>query len=474
MAVQQNTPNAYRAIGGLNTDYINSEFIVGNYGAKSAPDLDPSTKERYGYDLGVMQLMEEFGSTRSVDSIEYQHVEEDFIEQLIVIGTGGITGGANTETGIAVATTTDFTVPVSTQTYYANTASVTSFPVANNMVLDVLGVNALVSDVNQSAGTFTLTSLADVALPVVIENTELPVVGIAKPEKGDAMETMDSRLINYVNNIQTMSMKHEISGSALNTIGYADFQGRRRWYDKSIFNRKRVFQNLCERTLIDGVRTVNTTTTGTELNGVATTEGLNTFVSDNGNRVDFATALDLDDFDDMIDQLVEFSGSTENMFLSANATSRDVDNFLRNSPGMTNGGIVYSAVGGEDKAVSYDFRSFQRNNFTFHKKTLRAFDDPKGLGATDFYKSVGYIIPLGNESYADYGNGNTVSDAPYMNVVYQNTEGSLGNGYEEYGFGGTGNGTKVTDVDSKTVVMRKRFGFEGICPNKFGIFVKTA
>lgn len=457
-----NTPNAF-LVNNLNTSYLNSSFLI-TQSAKAGIDLDEMGIERYNTDLGVMELLEALGNTRSVSSVEYQHAEQDFIEQNIV--TQGITGGAKFETNVKISTDIDYVTSTS-RSYYQNPVATTTFPIYDGMSLLLPGnVEVRVSAVDQAANTFTITSVNDENLPAVASGVAIPVTGSSDPEGSEAAPPMDSTLIQYKNYIQTISASYKVTDIAMGVKGMFEWEGSKFWYLKGIFDQRRRFNRLVEKAVLGG-RLV--ATTDTELNNVSKTEGMIPFIQDNGHIVEYTSgALALADFDTLVDQLVQYSGSSENVLLSSISVNRQIDDFIRNSEGMKAGGIQYAGIGGEDRSVAYGFDSFIRSSHTFHYKTLFALNDPQGYGLSDFHKNLAIVAPLGQTNAFNFGNQGEGGRANYMNLVSISPEGYT-DGYFEGAFGGAGMGNISTSEAASTVFMRKHFGFEGFCPNKFGL-----
>ena len=457
-----NTPNAFLTSAN-DTTYLNSEFLI-TMSAKAGIDLEEMGVSRYNTDLGVMQMLESMGNTRQVNSLEYQHAEEDFREQNIV--TAGISGGAKFENDITFNTSFDYTT-TTTRSYYQNAAATTTIPVQVGMSLNLTGnVEVQVTAVDQSAGTFNIVAVNDENIPAVASGVEIPVVGFAEAEGASAPDPLDSTLIQYKNYIQTISQSYKTTGQAMGTTGLFEWNGSKYWYKRGIFNQRYRFERMVEKALLGG-RLV--ATTNAALLNVSKTEGMIPFVQDNGNVIEYTTgSLSLSDFDSLIDQLVEYGGSSENLAMSSNIVNRQIDDFIRLSDGLKNGGIQYAGIGGADRAVDYGFDSFIRNGHTFHYKTLFALNDPQGYGKSTFHKNLGIVAPLGKANSYNFGSQSEEGMRDYMSVVNFSPEGTT-NGYFEGAFGGTGVGTVTTTENATTVFMRKYFGFEGFCPNKFAL-----
>ena len=145
------------------------------------------------------------------------------------------------------------------------------------------------------------------------------------------------------------------------------------------------------------------------------------------------------------------------MVLSGVGFKREISDLLRKSEGLKAGGVQYAGLGGEGRAVNLGFESFTYSDYTFHTKTLQAFNDPKTLGATSsIYKNYAIVIPTGTTTAFNYGQEKVV--VPSMSLVHQEVEGE-DMGYYEWITGAAG-GARNSENDSMKVNMRARKSIE--------------
>jgi hypothetical protein len=200
-----------------------------------------------------------------------------------------------------------------------------------------------------------------------------------------------------------------------------------------------------------------------------TTEGLIPFIENYGNVDTYSGSLAFSDLDSIIDAFYANKGAAEYAMFQSPAFKRAIDNLLRNTTGLTAGGVVYNHLGGEDKYVALEFGSFSYGGVTFHQKVLSGFADPTTLGAAgQGYSGTAILIPFDKSTQVIDGSKVNV---PAMQKVYQDVAGE-NMGYKEWMTGSAG-AVSTNDIDEQVINMRWRVGLECFAGNRFGLF-KTA
>ena len=407
---------------GIVLNWLTSSDVISAY-AKANLDVDPNLFGRYGKeDLGISDLMAELGKTKAITSNVIQHYEQDFTRDIIVVKTGYTSGAASTTFTVDDASP-DYQLEwpnPTTQTFYtsASSSTATTPRVGDIMIIPEAGGDVEVKvTAKPSDTTFTVvcTQSGD-TIAAGAENLELFITGRAAAEGGSTPDGRDARLIQYENKVQTIDEGYPVSGSSLGQISFFDNLGdgnSQYWYVQGILNTRRNFEAMCDLQLLTGKKV---TSTNAAFAGTNKMEGLIPFIQNNGNVGSYtAGSFALTDVKDMSLSLRKFYGAAENLLVVSDKLSGEIDDLLRTSEGLKAGGVVYSNVGGKDRAVSLGFDSFQYYGVTYHKKTLQAFSDPTTLGSADSsYRDMGLVIPLDNYTAAHYGGGNV--DTPSIST----------------------------------------------------------
>jgi len=475
MAIQQTTPSAVRSVADWN--YLNSSLLPEGI---LKPQVDNQLVRRYGTQ-SLMGLMEELGYVESVNSKKFTHYEEDFIHEVIKVDSSAA-AAANAVKTLEVQSDYEFDINENNDPYVATGTTVVGTPRKYDLIEFEDGTTAIVTDTWMTSGT-SLTqgqfncapTVAGENIPAVTTSSVIINTGRAVPEGGTQPEGVQTRLLSYQNNTMNLNDSYTVQDGAAGSISWLDNLGANEnesyWYLEGIENTKTRFYNFCELISMTGKKITNTTLANLPgFEKVSVTEGFIPFLENYANVENYtAGGFSLTDLDNMIDELNKYKGADENALIVGLPLSRSIDNFLRTSPGFTDGGIIYNAVGGEEKAVNFGFKSFTRDNYTFHKKRYDVFTDIKTLGASDNfkYKNLGIVAPLGMVSAPDPEGATT--QVPSFSIAYNDMNGMEPMGYKEWVTGSLGS-VSTNEVDEMKVNFRKRFAFHGRGANRFGLF----
>jgi hypothetical protein len=463
--ISGNTPSGYR-VSATDQNYLTSGAVITNY-AQAKIDIDPTVFKRYGtQELGLQSILSEIGQTKAVDSTKFGHFEEDFLRDVIKVKAGYTSGGASC-VDMEIADAYDVSIPNGSQSFWpvAGLAATTS-NIRQYDIIEGGGVEMWVTLVNYSTGVITVecTQTGD-TVPAGLESEELIITGNMWPEGSDQPDGRETSLIEYENFIQIVKDSYKVTGSSMGQKSWVSMDGRDYWYLTGIFNTRKNFQDMGDMQLLGGEKISSTSSTFAK---TGKAEGLIQSILNGGLDNGYSLgALSLQNFADIADALSQYRGAEENMLVSGQRFRRDASDLLRTSPGLVDGGVVYSALGGEGRYVDLGFESFTYSGYTFHMKTLQAFNDIKGYGnAYSRYLNYAIGIPMGTSTAFDYGKEKI--DAPALSLVYQDVEGE-DMGYYEWLTGGAG-GAKTNEYDSMKVNMRKRVSLEPWGLNRFFVF----
>lgn len=463
--IQTNTPASF-SLEATTQNYLTSSQLIASY-TKAKKEVDPNVVYRFGDDdLGIEELMLNMGQTKAVESVTFEHYEKDYIRELVNVEATA--DGAATEQ-LTVESSPNNVYSYGSPSFYENNSTKYGANIRVNDQVEIGGVRCKVTAVNYGSSTTfdveTISSTGGVQDTIPTGETEVIIVGNAWAEQTDQPQGRETRLIKYSNNIQIIKDSYKVSGTALGQMSWLEFQGENKWYLEGIRDTRKYFSNMCDLTMLVGEKI---TASSNSFEDTAQMEGVIPSIENYGIDVSYTVgSLSLTDFADLADAYAKNRGAKENMIFSGVKFKREVSDILRTSEGLKAGGVQYAGLGGEDRAVNLGFESFTYSDYTFHTKTLQAFNDPKSLGASSsVYKNYAIVVPTGNTTAFDFGQ--TAVNTPSMALVYQDVIGE-DMGYAEFPIGGTG-GVFNTENDSMKINMRKRVSIELFGLNRFAIF----
>jgi hypothetical protein len=438
------------------------------------PSIDTELVKRYG-NQNITGFMEMQGSMNPVAALQYQHFEEDRIHTIVkVVAQAG--GAAGASVTLTVAAAYQYTFPTTPQSPYivALPSTVTNPLRENDIIMFPNGVEAKVTSRTSTTFLATPTQSGD-AIPVTTASTEIIIIGNSWEEQTDQPASRNSRVNRYQNNLMIVKGTHTVSGSEMNNALWfevKDPNGKSGflWYFKGQMDEYQRFMNEREMMMLLGKKITNTTLATIQPTDTIT-EGLIPFIENYGNVYNYSgvTGIQLADFEQMIVSLDKQRGAKENSLWCGISLSQGVDQFMRDT--MKNGAISYGAFGGsKEKAINFNFSSFELTGYTFHKKTYDLFNDPTLLGANGFpYQYMGLVIPSDNVGASFEPGAKTKTTVPSLRLNYSSGQ-SAGNGYSrqvEEWLTGAVNGIYTNSTDQLQYNLRSHMGFEGFAPNRF-------
>lgn len=439
------------------------------------PVVDTTLTQRYG-NQNITGFLEMQGAMNPVSGIQYTHFEEDWIQDIVEVNTQA-GGAADASVTLTVDTAYRRTYPGAAQAPYIDTATVTTNPVRlKDVVMFPNGVEALVTARN--ATTFAVSPVVSgESIPATTTGvTQIIIVGNAHEEQSDQPASRNTTLIRYSNDLQIFKGNSTASGTEMGVQTWfqaPDENGKMGWlwYFKAQRDENTRFQNEREIQLVVGQKLTNATL-ATVVPTTTKTEGLIPFIVNYGNVANYSgiSGIQLADFEDAIVTLDKNRGSKENTVWCGINLSQGIDRFMRDT--MKNGAISYGAFNGsKEKAISFNFSSFELTGYTFHKKTYDLFNHPRYLGAVGFpYQNMGLVIPAGTVGATFEPGTKAAEKVPSLRMNYLKGKGSnYSRNLEEWvsaaANGIYNNGTAGTDQWSWNI--RSHAGFEGFAANRF-------
>ncbi len=470
------TPSSVQAVS--NRNYVNSQAISSSYTnlRLEKPIVDPNLVRGF---RGLMTtFVKDMGGMNAVKNPWYSHVEKDWIRDIVKPSASvaaGSTAGATVN--FTVASAYEFSIADNAAPEYFNTSTTTARPPVVNDILIVPNgadpIQVIVTAV--SGGTVTIAPLlAGDTIPALGTATELVRIGTAVGEGSTGTSPRNTRVSGYENNVQRFRDSFKVTGDASASVTWLTNLGESgngyAWYLEGIRDTVDNHETDCEVSMLIGEKATNTTMSAVaNFESVITTEGLTPFIVSNGQREDYATALDLTDIEDMSKALWKYQGSMENYLWCGHSLSVDFDNLLRTSSGLTAGGIMYSNLP-EEKAVNLGFKSFSYGNVTYHKHVLEVYTQPNLLNAAGLqYDLEGLVVPADNVNAPKDGLQGQTERVPSLRINYLDREDAV-NGYKEWATGAALLDTPTNDEDAMTIHMLSEKGFEGFAGHRFGQF----
>lgn len=462
--ISGNTPSGYR-VAATDQNYLTSGQVITNY-AQAKIDINPEVFKRYGtQDLGIQSIMAELGQTKGVDSVKFGHFEEDWLRDVIKV-KAGYTSGSATAT-FTVNDSYDVSIPNGSQSFWpvAGSASVTT-NIRQYDIIEAGGVEMWVTSVTYGANTTFAVECTQTGatVPAGLEDEEIIITGNMWAEGTDQPDGRETSLVEYKNFIQIIKDSYKVTGSALGQKSWVSMDGRDYWFMTGIFNTRKNFQDMGDMQLLGGSKITSTSSTFAK-SGKA--EGLIQSIVNGGIDNSYtAGAVTLTNFKDLSGALAQYRGAKENMIFSGIDFKTTLSDLLRGETGLKDGGVMYAGIS-EQRAVNLGFESLTYAGYTYHTKTIQAFNDIKGYG-NPYSRYLNYAvgIPVGTATAFDYGK--EMIDAPALSLIYQNVEGE-DMGYYEWLTGGAG-GAKTNENDSMKINMRKRVSLEPWGLNRFFVF----
>lgn len=375
------------------------------------PQRDNKLVQRWG-DQYLTELLSLVGREEVAENITGLHWEEDLI--MPKIRAAAFTGGSPSGT-ITLSTTAPSSLVGWSQTapYIGSALTGQGVPVREGDLIQfpsasgsaaISGVRAYVTSVNASAGTFTCYTLDGSNLPNVSADGEIVIYSSAHGEGTNQPRSLDNTVTDYSWTTQIFKETYEYTGTAEQLILWLEDK----WTFRGEKNALKRIMNKVEMGLVAGKAISNTTLAN--LYGTTplqTSNGLLDNINSNGITYGYSsvTGFGITDMFAFSEDIDANKGAMENwLFLGINLSSNFDQNIMSS---FQNGAISYASFGeqGQDVAINLGFRSVQVNNYTFHKKVYKPFNDPNMFGTTGYtYNQEGFMIP------ADSGNDAKTGD----------------------------------------------------------------
>lgn len=182
------------------------------------------------------------------------------------------------------------------------------------------------------------------------------------------------------------------------------------WYFKNLADTKKRFSNAIENGLILGEEWAGDLATA----GVQGTQGLFD-CAEEGNIFE-GPAVDLDDFDEIIDRFNAQGMISENYIYGTSSQNRLIDRMIK-AENVT--GSAWGAFDNKEQGIKLGFKDFNYGNYNFYKSNWRFLDNPttegSAVGAT---KVHALFVPSGSKKIYDVMEGKQAT-MPMLHVKHR-------------------------------------------------------
>jgi len=489
------TPTSTKAI--TNQNYLNQSYVAAlgeSDGAFLKPDVDSQTVMRYGDSkmLGLTSLSEALDNINIKGNSTFEHAESERIRTPLFVDAEAA-GAADADITYTLRDESQAFLSSAVQPYgqvsqpagYPNTSGANQTPTNAVRVRDILefpnGTKAIVTDVNESAGTFTAYPTKDGGnLPAIANDEKIIITGNAQPEGGNSNKSRNTRLLNYKNTIQTFRDTHVITGTGASSVGWVEVPGRDingaektgyMWYIKGVGDTYTNHCNDIEMTLLTGERITNTSALNALGDDTSSTEGAIPQIEAFGNTEGY-TNLDYEDLENMTRKFNTERGSHDNHIWGGFDFIADLNTAMREDANLQSGGIEYARYGDAARINNFGFSGFQVNDYKFSYSTMDIFSDPTALGSEDHkYRGIGLVMPIGNT--VSYDSRGAQIDVPSwrINTMSEGGEGGFLRYKKDWAHGSV-LGQRTNGEDKVKVEFLTDAGLEMFALNRYGLFLK--
>lgn len=409
------------------------------------PDYIPGIVAKYG-NTSYALAMEILGRT-NVEQVNTTTNTFSHFEKGRPFGSGIVaTTVAQGASGAAVSVT------LKSPESYNNGATGTQSPFLLNQTVKFRsnGLKFKVTNVTRTTGAFVIELTPNGAYTVhsgsgttVLQGEGIETFGNQLAgESSDSQGTQQKKMYRYDNTCTVLRASVKASDLAGMNKTQIDFGGGQ-YYEPAL-----AIQTMNENMLMNIEDAVLEGVPYSNISGTTGTIGVLPDVTSRGSEVDYITGgFSIGDFQNLTNVLDANGGPAEYHFLQDLKQRQDINNLLFGT--YKNGAIVYDSVGmSQESAVSYGFRGFSTDAFTFHFHRYKGFTAQAVFGYTptvgDYRANFGFAVPQGVTQDAK---DNTAR--PFMQWVYQqNPDITMGQRIYSWDLGYTKT-TKTTEASNK-------------------------
>lgn len=426
------------------------------------PEYRPKLVSKYGNDSWVLMsemvgasVMEEVSTTTNT----YSHFERGRI-----YGVGLVNANVAATSGATINIT--FKSPES----YNDGATGTQSPFVNNQTVKLRsnGRKARIQNIVRTTGAFTadLVPLGSYALitgtsgSTLIAGEGIETFGPNQlaGESSDSMGTTKPKLYRYDNTATVIRASAKASDLAGMNKTQIDFGGSNYEPFQAVKVMNMQMLKSIEDAVMEGVPYAN-------ISGTTGTIGVMPELESRGSETNYIKRdFTISDFQNYT-RILDFNGGPDQYhFIQDIYQRQDINNLLFGK--YTNGMINYGSVGANaEAAVSYGFKSFSTDTYSFHFHRFKGFSPEATHGYTptqgNYRADTGVGIPQGQVQDAKLN-----VERPFFQFVYQKNPDYEGKIYS-WDLGYTKN-TKTTEASNKYEQICY-VGSRVVCAEQFGL-----
>jgi hypothetical protein len=361
-------------------------------------EIYPEVLELWDEEATVLDILEITGRTKKTDAITYNHFENQFKYQAILIAASGLAGtnGAGNTATVTIASAS-----------HTNSGA-DSFPKVTEFVKTKSGAVGYISAKStavDSAHTLTIKPI-DATTNIVGALAAGDYITMFSNGQAEGSSSPSGRrypLDKKSNRIQIFKDKYTITDLQKGSKITVKFKGKPYWMYKAqpdLFSKFRMdimYQFLIGR----GTSTLTNASSQT----IYATDSLEEIVTDSGYEHTLSSTITKTDWKNINKQLDQDRGPDEYWGWFGSSLHQDVDDLFTTMDGLKAGGIVYSSFNGlsKDRVIKLGVDSFKLYGRTIHSKKIPAFGHKHVTSATGFkYRGEGFLLPA-NKQKMEYG-----------------------------------------------------------------------
>jgi hypothetical protein len=415
--------------------------------------------------MTLMDFFQFAGMLKPVSQTEYNHKEEDWIEQFNTVL-------AVTSAPAAPGDPVSFTIPVAEHRAglsYGRLNRIVQFQGSN-----IIGIITAIDTTTPTAHIYTIApnQVTDDLTGTISAGDKIIYTGNSFAEGTDTGTGLTPDAITYTNNTMIIKERYLVTGSEATNqswIEVQDAEGKTGylWYLKGERDTFVRFQDATTLALLISEPITNTAEVAAlaGVNGSVplSTKGLLPEIRALGNVSNYTSnTWDLTQLDTVISAIDRQRGAPEYIVPCGIDFYRESDDFMYDL--FQNGAVNYGSFNGQkDLAIALRFSSFERQGYTFHYKKFDGFNHPQSLGATGFeYPGMAVFIPM--DERVDTATGEKV---PSLAIRYK----SDGQGYDRdikhYYTGSVNINVPTDDVDVLRTHYTTEKGIDLYAGNRF-------
>lgn len=400
-------------------------------------DIDRRRDLIYAYGSGrLVDLIDYFGLREPTATVEYVNWEADRLMPTVKVTTSG--AGAGAQATFTVDSDSELNVSYDVDPYNVSGSDKDVFPVRKNDRLKLKPasgnanfgnlIEVIIDEVDIANNTFTATPISSSASIPAISSADYSMIfsdahgeGSGQPDPMARTYQKYSMTTGIFKDTAKITDIGEAQRSEFNLGGkrYFSLEGLESDAVNILLNKTDLGLLIGDE--LDNGNVKSRFADSGDGEPVTLSKGIIPTIFDRGNTHTYGSVsgLTLADFEnDIVPVLDTQKGSKENLFCVGLGLAIQNDRVMRDE--LSNGAISYGKFNmSQEKAINFQFKSFDIGGYKFHRKTIDTFNDANTLGLPGFgFRNEGMIIPMENSR------GKDGTDVPPIRTRYLQKGGS--------------------------------------------------